>query len=97
MESFPRTMVGGVSVSRLIIGSNWLLGWSHTSAAKDHFIRSFQTRDNIVAILKTFLGYGVDTVMGPPSPLLIEACNEAEQQTGKRNHPRAHARLQHLA
>ena len=83
MESFPRTIVGGVSVSRMIIGSNWLLGWSHTSAAKDRFIKSFQTRDNIVAILKAFLGYGVDTIMGAPSPLLIEACDEAEQQTGK--------------
>ncbi len=84
MESFPRTMVGGVSLSRLIIGSNWLLGYSHTSAAKDRFIRGYQTRESITAIIKVFLGYGVDTVMGPPNPLLIEACNEAEQQTGKR-------------
>lgn len=84
MNSFPRTIVGGVSVSRLIIGSNWLLGYSHTSAAKDRFIKSYQSRDNIVAILKAFLAYDVDTMLGPPDPILIEAANETEQQTGKR-------------
>jgi hypothetical protein len=77
-------MVGGVSLSRLIIGSNWFLGYSHTSKAKDGFIKSYQTRAHIVEIFKTFLSYGVDTVMGPPNPLLIEAIDEAEQQTGRR-------------
>lgn len=81
--SFPRTEVGGVSLSRLIIGSNWFLGYSHTSVAKDRFIKSYQSRQSIVEILKVFLGAGVDTVMGPPNPLLIDALNEAEQQTGK--------------
>ena len=84
MDSFPRTVVGGVSLPRLIIGSNWLLGYSHTSIAKDRFIKSYQSRDNIVAILKAFLAYGVDALLAPPNPILIEAANEAEQQTGKR-------------
>jgi hypothetical protein len=35
---FPRTSVGGVSMPRMVIGTNWLLGFSHTSAAKDKFI-----------------------------------------------------------
>jgi hypothetical protein len=83
MDVFPRTMVGGVSLPRLIIGSNWLLGYSHTSAAKDKFIKSYQTRANLVAILKAFLSYGVDAVMGPPNPQFIEALDEAEQQTGQ--------------
>jgi len=82
MEMFPRTMVGGVSLSRLIIGTNWFLGYSHTSKAKDRFITSFQSRDSLVEILKVFVSYGVDTVMGPPNPKLIEALDEAEQQTG---------------
>jgi hypothetical protein len=41
-NDFPRTMVGGVSLSRLIIGTNWFLGYSHTSLAKDNFIKSYQ-------------------------------------------------------
>lgn len=31
-DLFPRTTVGGKSVSRMIIGTNWLAGWSHTGA-----------------------------------------------------------------
>ena len=33
MKQFPRTEVAGVSLPRLLIGTNWLLGWSHTGAA----------------------------------------------------------------
>ena len=35
MKEFPRTMVGGISLPRLLIGTNWFLGYSHTSLAKD--------------------------------------------------------------
>jgi hypothetical protein len=84
MDEFPRTIVGGVSVSRMIIGTNWLLGWSHTSAAKDAFIKSFQTRKSIADTLSVYLERGVDTVMGPIHPLLVEALAEAEDRTGRR-------------
>ncbi len=63
MTEFPRTMVGGVSLPRLLIGSNWFLGWSHTSAAKDKFIKGYHDRDSVAEILTTFLEYGVDAVM----------------------------------
>ena len=72
-NGFPRTTVGGVSLPRLIVGTNWFLGYSHTSRAKDKFIRDFQTRDRIVAMLEAFLEYGIDAVMGPLSPLLEES------------------------
>ena len=64
---FPRTEVGGVSLPRLIIGTNWFLGYSHTSLSKDKFIKDYQTRDRIAAVLAAFLEYGVDAVMGPLS------------------------------
>lgn len=84
---FPRTVVGGVSVSRLIIGTNWLLGWSHTSPAADQLIND--TNRNAAAIagmVETFLSAGVDTVMGPLSdhPVSLEGIAAAEQRTGKR-------------
>ena len=83
MNEFPRTMVGGVSLPRLLIGSNWFLGYSHTSLAKDKFIKSYQTRQNVAAILSTFLARGIDAVMAPPSDLLEEAILDAEDQTGR--------------
>jgi hypothetical protein len=76
-------MVGGVSLPRLIAGSNWFLGYSHTSVAKDNFIKTYQTRDSVAEILSVFLEYGVDAVMGPMSDQLEEAVQEAEQRSGK--------------
>jgi hypothetical protein len=83
MSDFPRTTVGGVSVSRMIIGTNWFLGYSHTSMAKDKFIKSYQTRDNIADIITTFMKAGVDTIMGMPVPILRDAIKIAEDCTGR--------------
>jgi hypothetical protein len=84
MDRFPRTTVGGVSLSRMIIGTNWFLGWSHTSAAKDSFIRSYQTAKNIADILTVFMEQGVDTIMGMPVPMLKDAIHIAEDKTGRK-------------
>jgi len=83
MDLFPRTTVGGVSLPRLIVGSNWFLGYSHTSLAKDKFIKDFQTREKIAGILSVFLDHGIDAVMGPVNPLLETAIREAEQKSGQ--------------
>ena len=84
MAEFPRTIVGGVSVSRMIIGTNWFSGYSHTSAAKDRFITSFQTKENIADILTVFLENGIDTIMGMPQPLIQEAIQMAQDRTGQK-------------
>ncbi len=83
MSEFPRTMVGGVSMPRLIVGSNWFLGWSHTSLAKDKFIKTYHDSGSVAEILAVFLNAGVDAVMGPFSDKLNDAVKEAEQRTGK--------------
>lgn len=84
---FPRTNVGGVSLSRMIIGTNWILGYSHTSHAADYSIRRLNgTTDAIAGMLEVFLQSGVDTIMGPftDSPHLVDAIKKAEDNTGKR-------------
>ncbi|MFH1567839.1 MAG: hypothetical protein ABIL09_07540, partial [Gemmatimonadota bacterium] len=83
MSEFPRTTVGGVSLSRLIIGTNWFLGYSHTSRAKDQFIRQYQTPERIAEVMCAFLERGVDTVMGPASPILRQAAEIAQDRAGK--------------
>ena len=80
---FPRTNVGGASLSRLIVGTNWFLGYSHYSVAKDKLIKNTQTRDKIADILEVFLEAGIDSVMGPMVPLLADAVQEAQQRSGK--------------
>jgi hypothetical protein len=74
--------VGGVSLPRLLVGTNWFLGWSHTSLAKDNFIKEYQTRERIVAMLRVFQEYGIDAVMGPLSIHLDNSIREVEQSTG---------------
>jgi len=77
-------MVGGVSLPRLICGTNWFLGYSHTSAAKDRFLKEYFDRKKIADILEIFLKHDVDAVFGPTNGLLAEAIQEAQQRTGKK-------------
>lgn len=84
---FPRTTVGGVSLSRLIIGTNWILGWSHTGAAADCMIkRRHASAEPIAQVLETFLRAGVDTLMGPLAGQdhLLAAVKMAEDRVGQR-------------
>lgn len=84
MDKFPRTEVGGVSLSRMIIGTNWFLGWSHTTSARDDFIKeNIADRRKIADILEVFFRAGVDTIMGQiQHPPLADAIAQAEDRTG---------------
>jgi hypothetical protein len=83
--TFPRTNIGGLSVSRLVIGTNWFLGYSHTSAAKDTHIKATMTGDRIADIVEVFMHEGIDTIIGLNSvPALHQGIHEAEQRTGRK-------------
>ena len=85
MNAFPRTEIEGVSVSRMIIGTNWFFGWSHTSAAKDALIRNQMTVSKIADVIETFMNAGIDTLIGLIEyPGMKEAITEAEQRTGRK-------------
>ena len=84
---FPRTTVGGESLSRMIIGSNWLLGWSHTTVSADQMIKNrYNSVETFKPVLETYLKYGVDTIMAPfgASPELVRAIKDTEQKCGRR-------------
>ena len=86
MNEFPRTTVGGVSLSRMLIGTNWLLGWSHTSASADEMIRRrYDSAEAFKPVLEAYLRHGVDTIMAPfgASPQLVEAIRDTEQKMGR--------------
>lgn len=84
MDEFPRTMVGGVSMPRLICGCNWLLGYSHTSAAKDKMIRDlFDTPAKMAKVVEVFARHGCNAFMsGTPFDFVREALDIVEQRTG---------------
>ena len=80
MNEFPRTTVGGVSLPRMLMGTNWMLGWSHTSASADEMIRRrYQSVEAFKPVLEAYLRHGVDAIMAPfdgPSQHLLEAIRD---------------------
>jgi hypothetical protein len=82
---FPRTKIENLSVSRLIMGTNWWLGYSHTSAAKDAEIKRLMTAERIAEMMAVYLAAGIDTVLGPfPPPHMQKAVEIAQQKSGKK-------------
>ena len=62
-RQFPRTQVENVSLSRMLIGTNWLLGWSHTSASADEMIkRRYDSAEAFKPVLEAYLRHGVDSM-----------------------------------
>lgn len=84
MSPFPRTMIEKLSVSRLMIGTNWFFGYSHTSKAKDMDITATMTAERMADTIEAFMKAGVDTLYGMRSdPKLIRGIEDAEQRTGR--------------
>jgi hypothetical protein len=87
MPGIARTTVGGVSLPRLICGTNWMLGYSHTTRAKDQFLRElFDTPSKIAGVLEVFARAGANAFMSMPTEFLGEARREAEQRAGVEIH-----------
>ena len=86
-DLFPRTTVGGVSVSRMIIGTNWMLGWSHRSPAADKMIKDHHSSPkNVADLLGVFLDEGVDTIMGlfEDKPAMMRGIHLAEERANRK-------------
>jgi len=83
MSDFPRTTVGGISMPRMIIGTNWFRGFSHTSAAKDRWIREYFDSRKIADVLEVFLRNGIDAIVGFHDPATLEAVRMAEDRVGR--------------
>ena len=84
---FPRTTVGGVDLPRMLMGTNWLLGWSHTSAAADRAIKEKYARpEDFYPVFEAYLQYGIDAIMAPAStnPIMVDAIRYAEDRSGKK-------------
>jgi hypothetical protein len=50
----------------MLIGSNWVFGWSHTGHAADESIKAYHSTDEAtLSVIKVFLKYGIDAWMAP--------------------------------
>jgi len=86
MSTFPRTDVGGLSVSRMIVGTNWFLGYTHSTPGQSRWVNRLVTNPKSIAdIIEVFLKNGVDTIMCPhTTTCMYEAIQEAEQRVGRK-------------
>ena len=86
MAEFPRTKIENISVPRLIIGTNWFMGFSHTSAAQSKFIKELQNSKRIADVMEVFFKEGIDTVLGgqPQDDHFIEAVKDVQDRTGRK-------------
>ena len=87
MTKFPRTEVAGVSLPRMLIGTNWILGYSHTGAAADALIHERNdAAESIRDIVNAYLTYDIDAMMGLYSnaPHVLDGIHMAEDMTGKK-------------
>jgi len=85
VAEFPRTRIEHLSVSRLLMGTNWWLGFSHTSRAKDEEIKRSMTAEKIADIVEVFLRAGVDGMVGPrPDEKLLKAIALAQDRAGRK-------------
>jgi len=85
--NFPRTTVAGVSLPRLLIGSNWIFGWSHTGHAADVSIKEQHSSvDPTLRLLDAFLQYGIDAWVAPFSshPDALNKIKQVEEKAGKK-------------
>lgn len=87
MPSFPRTQVEGVSLPRMLMGSNWILGYSHTTVSADEMIRRRYSEAKASAeMVKAYLEYDIDAMMAPfgGQQALLDGIKMAEDETGKK-------------
>ena len=85
-ELFPRTNIGSRSVSRMIIGTNNIMGGSHRTNARDRHIKEINNNPEAVSrIVEAYLEHGVDTIVGllVGNPFALEGIRLAEDRTGK--------------
>ena len=86
MKQFPRTQVAGVSLPRMLIGTNWMLGWSHKSPSADAMIReTFAKPEDFFPVIDAYLSYDINAIMGVfgDLPLMTNAVKYAQDKTGK--------------
>ena len=87
MKSFSRTQVAGISLPRILIGTNWVLGYSHRSPSADNMIRSkYDNKEAVAELIEAYLQYDIDAIMAPieENSILLNGIRMAEDKTGKK-------------
>lgn len=87
MKGFPRTEVGALSLPRMLIGTNWVLGYSHRGPAADQMIqKKYGDKESVAKLIEAYLEYDINAIMGPieDGSVLLKGIRLAEERTGKK-------------
>lgn len=92
MDLFPRTQVENISLPRMLIGSNWMLGYSHRTTSADSMIRErYSTKEAVSEVICAYLAYGIDAMMAPfvgddlqPNAVVMDGIHMAEEKMGRK-------------
>ena len=84
--------MGGISLPRMLIGSNWILGYSHRTASADRSIQArYANKESICDLICAYLEYGIDAMMAPfvgpdgkPNSVLMDGIHLAEEKMGRK-------------
>lgn len=82
--SFPTTSIGGIEISRLIIGSNTFHGFSHFSSARDRWLRQHFTPERIYEVMHYCVGQGLNATIAMQRRDYMDIIEQIEKDTGVR-------------
>jgi hypothetical protein len=83
---FPTTKIGGIELSRLLIGSNPFGGFSHFSNARDEWLKKYFTVERIVEVLEACSARGLNGFVSGVVPRFYDALRMHEDKTGRKIH-----------
>lgn len=81
--ALPTVEIEGHQIARLVIGSNWFRGYSHMSAARDKWIKRYQTTERVVEVLKVCTAGGMNATICGYDAKYHEALQRHEEETGR--------------
>ena len=83
---FPKTNIGGIEISRLVIGSNPFGGFSHFSAARSTWLKRYFTLERIVEVLEACSARGLNAFVSGAVVKFGEALKMHQDRTGRKIH-----------
>jgi len=84
--TFPMTTIGGIEMSRLMIGSNTFHGFSHFSAARDQWLREHFTDERIYEVMAYCAEQGLNCTVALQRKDYADIMDEVERNTGVKIH-----------
>ena len=80
--ALPTTTIGGLAISRLVLGSNPFFGFSHQTAARDSWLKRHFTDERIYEVMQAAAGLGINLFVSGPQPRFAQLRRRLREETG---------------